>query len=87
MLLLFGNGEQSTAPAWSADGYSYYEPKKKDIERMLKAWGALEDFENYTPPPPPPETEKPKIVVPPASDYRKPAYQPKPKAKFEWWKQ
>jgi hypothetical protein len=85
MLLLFQGGGADNGRPLSTDGYSYYEPKKKDIKRMLKAWGALEDFERG-PPPPPPETEKPKIIVPPISDYRKPAYQPKPKAKFEWWK-
>jgi hypothetical protein len=71
MLLLFQGGQGDTGRNWGTDGYSYYEPKKKDIERMLKAWGALEDFERGPPP---------------VSDYRKPAYQPKPKAKFEWWK-
>jgi hypothetical protein len=72
--------------ASGSDGHSYYQPKKKHIKRMLKLWGALEEFENYFPAPEPVETVKPaqQITVPRMSDYRKTVAKAKPTA-FEWW--
>jgi hypothetical protein len=66
----------------SSDGYGYYQPKKKDIKRMLKAWGALEEFENYFPPAPKPEYVKLQRRGAPEPTYRIPA---KTEPTFEWW--
>jgi hypothetical protein len=92
MLLIFsttGGQSQGPSPVVGGDGggFAYFEPKPKHIKKMLKLWGELVESEQPKAPPPEPVVAlQPRIIVPPVSDYRKPAYQPKPKAKFEWWK-
>jgi hypothetical protein len=71
-----------TGRDWGTDGYSYFEPKEADIERMLKVWNALEDFENAPPPEPVVETARLERRGAPEPTRRIPA---KTEPAFEWW--
>jgi hypothetical protein len=70
-------------PPFGATGdFSYYQPKRKDIKRMLKLWGELEEFENGYPVSEPIETVRLERRGAPEPTRRIPA---KTEPTFEWW--